>query len=71
MQKGSVLSVRPQIPQRELSDPARDPLLDGVGALDAQEETVAGDDGTGRLPGDNRIVSPDVSEVNIGGRIGF
>lgn len=68
---GGVLGVWPQVPQRVLGDPTRDPLLDGAGALDAQEETVASDDGAGSLPGGRRTVGADVSEMHIGGRVGF
>ena len=66
-----VSGVWTQVPQRVLVDPARDPLLNGVGALDAKEETVAGDDGAGSLPDDQCAVVADVGETNISGRVRF
>lgn len=71
VQDGSVLGVRTQIPQWELGDSAWDPLLDGVGALDAQEKTIARYNGTGSLPYCHRAVWADVSKAHIGGSIRF
>lgn len=71
VQDGSVLGVWTQIPQGELGDPARDPLLDGAGALDAQEKTIARYNGTGSLPGDFCAVRANVSKTHISGSIRF
>lgn len=71
MEGGLVLGVWTQVPQRILADSAGNPLLDGVGALDAQEETVARNNGSRGLPHHQGTVVADVSENHVSRCIGL
>lgn len=71
VQGGGVLSVGAEILQRVPGDPAGDPLLDGAGALDAQEKAKTGNGGPRGLPDDQRAVRSDVSETYVCGRVRF
>lgn len=71
VQGGYVPVVWAQVLQRILGDPAWDSLLDGVGALSAQIETIASDNGPGSFPRDQCTVVADVSELHISGFIRF
>lgn len=71
VQGGSVLSVRAQVLQGVTGGPPRDPLLDGAGALDAQEKAKTSNDGPRRLPDDQRTFGSNVGDARVRRSIGL
>lgn len=71
VQSSGIIGFRTQIPQSVLGDIAGDSLLNRVGALDADEETIARHDGTGSFPNDQSAAWADVRELDVGGSIRF
>lgn len=71
VQGGSVLSVGEQVLQGVPGGSPRDPLLDGAGALNAQEKAETSNDGPRRLPDDQRTVGSNVGETHVCRSIGL
>lgn len=69
MQCGRVLGVGRQVEQRVLGEASGQAQLLGVGALDGEEESVAGDFGPGRVPRHDGAVLGDVAEVDVCWRV--
>lgn len=71
MQRGRVLGVGRQVEQRVLGEAGGQAQLLGVGALDGEEEPVAGDLGPRREPRHDGAVLGDVAEVDVCGSVGL
>lgn len=71
VQCGRVLGVGRQVEQRVLGEASRQAQLLGVGALDGEEESVAGDFGPWRKPRHDGAVLGDVAEVDVCRSVGL
>lgn len=71
MQSSRVLGIGLQVEQGVLSEAGRQAQLLGVGALDGEEESVAGDLGTRGVPHHHGTVVGNVLEMDICWSIGL
>lgn len=71
MERSAVLCIRLQVEEGVLRKAGRQAQLLGVGALNGEEESVAGDFGTGSIPQHHSTVLCHISEMDICGSIGL
>lgn len=71
VQRSGVLGVGRQVEQRVLGEAGGQAQLLGVGALDGEEESVAGDFGPRREPRHDGAVLGDVAEVDVCRSVGL